>query len=97
MTTDGYPGLTSFNNLVKGAKDLFSAAGIRRIIVRNTENSIIIQAPLPLAVVVTVVALPVVAVGAVAALVLRYTLSIEQPAPEKQDQSLERHRRKRAV
>jgi uncharacterized membrane protein (DUF4010 family) len=81
---------TSFSTLAKGAKDLFSAARVRRIIVRNTENTIIIQAPLPVAVIVTVVASPIVAVGAVTALVLRYTLSIEERQADKGNQSLER-------
>jgi hypothetical protein len=94
MTADQV--ITSFSNLAKGAKDLFSAAGVRRIIVRNTENSIIIQAPLTVAVIVTIVALPIVAAGAVTALVLRYTLSIEQKTTDRQDQ-LERRRQKRAV
>jgi uncharacterized membrane protein (DUF4010 family) len=84
---------TSFSNLVQGAQDLLSAARARRIIVRNTEKSVIIQAPLPVAVIVTIVASPIVAVGAVTALVLQYTLSIEGRQADKRNPSLEKRHR----
>jgi hypothetical protein len=84
---------SSFSNLAQGARVLFSAARVRRVIVRNTEKSVIIQAPLPVAVIVTIVAAPIVAVGAVTALVLRYTLSIEERQADKPNQSLEKRRR----
>jgi Domain of unknown function (DUF4342) len=87
----------SLGNVATRAKDLFSAAKVRRIVVRSTNGSTVLEAPLTLAVVVSIVAPLITGVGAIAALVLRYTLAIEQRPTDKQNQSLERRRHKPAV
>jgi len=66
--------------VVAKIKELIKAGNIRRIILKNEKNETIIEIPLTFAVVGTLVAPALAAVGAVAALLTNCTIVVERKA-----------------
>jgi hypothetical protein len=67
--------------LLGKVKELLHAGNVRRLIVKNEEGRIIVDMPLTVGVVGTLLAPQLAALGAIAALVLRGTIVIEKDAP----------------
>lgn len=66
--------------LLKKVKQLIGQGNVRRIIIKNKDGKTIIEIPLTVGVVGTVLAPPLAAVGAVAALVTECTIAVEREA-----------------
>jgi hypothetical protein len=66
--------------LLKKVKQLIRQGNVRRIIIKNKDGKTIIEIPLTVGVVGTVLAPPLAAVGAVAALVTECTIAVEREA-----------------
>lgn len=64
--------------LLKKVKELIAEGNIRRISIRNKEGKTIMELPLTIGVVGAVLAPPLAAVGAIAALVTECTLVVER-------------------
>jgi hypothetical protein len=74
----------SGDTLLAKIKEIIRAGNIRRIIIKNEEGRVLIDVPLTLGVVGTLLAPQLAAIGAIAALVLKGSIVIEkeqQPAP----------------
>lgn len=67
-------------DLLKKVKSLIAEGNIRRIIIRNKDNKSIVELPLTVGVVGAVLAPPLAAVGAIAALVTECTIVVEREA-----------------
>lgn len=67
-------------DLLKKVKSLIAEGNIRRIIIRNKDNKSIVELPLTIGVVGAVLAPPLAAVGAIAALVTECTIVVEREA-----------------
>ncbi len=65
-------------DLLKKVKSLIAEGNIRRIIIRNKDNKSIVELPLTVGVVGAVLAPPLAAVGAIAALVTECTIVVER-------------------
>ncbi len=65
-------------DLLKKVKSLISEGNIRRIIIRNKDGKSIVELPLTVGVVGAVLAPPLAAVGAIAALVTECTIVVER-------------------
>lgn len=65
-------------DLLKKVKSLIAEGNIRRIIIRNKEGKSIVELPLTVGVVGAVLAPPLAAVGAIAALVTECTIVVER-------------------
>ena len=63
---------------LKKVKSLIAEGNIRRIIIRNKDNKSIVELPLTVGVVGAVLAPPLAAVGAIAALVTECTIVVER-------------------
>ena len=66
------------DEIVKKIKDLIKEGNVRRIIIKNEKNETIIEFPLTIAVVGTVIAPVLAAVGALAALMTNCTIVVER-------------------
>lgn len=71
----------SGDTLLAKIKEIIHAGNIRRIIIKNEEGRVLVDIPLTLGVVGTLLAPQLAAIGAIAALVLRGTIVIEKEAP----------------
>ena len=68
----------SGDTLLGKIKDLIHAGNVRRIVIKNEEGRVLIDIPLTVGVVGTLLAPQLAAIGAIAALVLRGTIVIEK-------------------
>lgn len=68
----------SGEDLLKKVKNLIAEGNIRRITIRNKEGKSIVELPLTVGVVGAVLAPPLAAVGAIAALVTECTIVVER-------------------
>jgi len=68
----------SGEEVVKKVKELIEKGNVRRIIIKNEENKSLIEIPLTYAVVGTIIAPVLAAVGALAALVTNCTIVVEK-------------------
>jgi len=68
----------SGEEIVKKVKELIEKGNVRRIIIKNEENKSLIEIPLTYAVVGTIIAPVLAAVGALAALVTNCTIVVEK-------------------
>ena len=69
-------------DLLKKVKHLIAEGNIRRITIRNKDGKNIVELPLAVGVVGAVLAPPLAAVGAIAALVTECTILVERVAPD---------------
>jgi hypothetical protein len=67
--------------LLGKVKEILHAGNVRRLIVKNEEGRVIVDMPLTVGVVGTLLAPQLAALGAIAALLLRGTIVIEKDAP----------------
>jgi hypothetical protein len=72
----------SGEDLLKKVKELIAEGNVRRISVKDKEGKTIVEMPLTVGVVGAVLAAPLAAVGAIAALVTECTITVER---EKKD------------
>lgn len=72
----------SGEDLLKKVKELVAEGNVRRITVKDKEGKTIVEMPLTVGVVGAVLAAPLAAVGAIAALVTECTITVER---EKKD------------
>jgi hypothetical protein len=70
----------SGDTLLAKIKEIIRAGNIRRLIIKNEEGRIIVDIPLTVGVVGTLLAPQLAAIGAIAALVLNGTIVIEKEA-----------------
>jgi DNA-binding Lrp family transcriptional regulator len=66
----------SGEDLLKRVKELIAEGNVRRIIIKNKEGKVIVEVPLTLGVVGAILAPPLAAVGAIAALVTECTIVV---------------------
>lgn len=71
------------DELLKKVKQLISEGNIRRITIQNKDGKTIVELPLTVGVVGAVLAPPLAAVGAIAALVTDCTITVEREIDEK--------------
>lgn len=72
----------SGEDLLKRVKELIAEGNVRRITVKDKEGKTIVEMPLTIGVVGAVLAAPLAAIGAIAALVTECTIAVER---EKKD------------
>lgn len=70
----------SGDSLLAKIKEIIHAGNVRRVIIKNEEGRVLVDIPLTLGVVGTLLAPQLAAIGAIAALVLRGTIVIEKQA-----------------
>jgi hypothetical protein len=70
----------SGDTLLAKIKDIIRAGNVRRVIIKNEEGRVLIDIPLTLGVVGTLLAPQLAAIGAIAALVLKGSIVIEKEA-----------------
>jgi hypothetical protein len=68
----------SGDTLIGKVKEIIRAGNVRRVIIKNEEGRVLIDVPLTLGVVGTLLAPQLAAIGAIAALVLRGSIVIEK-------------------
>jgi len=68
----------SGEELLKKVKELIAEGNVRRIVIKNKEKKVIVEVPLTLGVVGALLAPPLAAVGAIAALVTECTIVVER-------------------
>jgi hypothetical protein len=68
----------SGDTLLAKIKDIIRAGNVRRVIIKNEEGRVLIDIPLTLSVVGTLLAPQLAAIGAIAALVLKGSIVIEK-------------------
>ncbi len=73
----------SGDSLLAKIKELVHQGNVRRIIIKNEEGRTLVDIPLTIGVVGTLLAPQLAAIGAIAALVLRGTIVIEKEAEQK--------------
>lgn len=83
MTTKKEDFKVNGDELLKKVKQLISEGNIRRITIQNKDGKTIIELPLTVGVVGAVLAPPLAAVGAIAALVAECTITVEREVEEK--------------
>lgn len=71
--------------LVGKVKQLVKEGNVRRIIIKNKEDKVLVELPLTIGVVGAIFAPALAAVGAVAALVTECTVVVERDGPKKED------------
>lgn len=71
----------SGDTLLAKIKEIIRAGNIRRIIIKNEEGRVLIDVPLTLGVVGTLLAPQLAAIGAIAALVMKGSIVIEKETP----------------
>lgn len=67
-------------SLLSKVKEIIHAGNIRRLIIKNEEGRVLVDIPLTLGVVGTLLAPQLAAIGAIAALVIRGTIVVEKQA-----------------
>jgi hypothetical protein len=72
----------SGEDLLKKVKSLIAEGNVRRITVRNKDGKTVVELPLTVGVVGAVLAPPLAAVGAIAALITECTLVVEREVTE---------------
>ena len=65
-------------------KEIIHAGNVRRVIIKNEEGRVLVDIPLTIGVVGTLLAPQLAAIGAIAALVLKGTIVIEKTVEEKE-------------
>lgn len=70
----------SGDSLLGKVKEILRAGNVRRLVVKNEEGKVIVDMPLTVGVVGTLLAPQLAALGAIAALVLKGTILIEKEA-----------------
>ena len=70
----------SGDTLIAKVKEIIRAGNVRRVIIKNEEGRVLIDVPLTLGVVGTLLAPQLAAIGAIAALVLKGSIVIEKEA-----------------
>jgi Domain of unknown function (DUF4342) len=87
--TDPNPRSEEFNfsgdTLLAKIRDLIRAGNVRRIIIKNEEGRVLIDVPLTVGVVGTLLAPQLAAIGAIAALVLKGSIVIEKSSASESD------------
>ena len=83
MTTKKEDFKVNGDDLLKKVKQLISEGNIRRITIQNKDGKTIVELPLTVGVVGAVLAPPLAAVGAIAALVTDCTITVEREVDEK--------------
>lgn len=68
----------SGDTLLSKVKDIIRAGNVRRVVIKNEEGRVLIDIPLSVGVVGTLLAPQLAAIGAIAALVLRGSIVIEK-------------------
>ncbi len=68
----------SGEELIKKVKELIAAGNARRLIIKNEEGATIIEIPVTLGAIGAVLAPPLAAIGAIAALVTKCTIVVEK-------------------
>ena len=68
----------SGEDLLKKVKELIAQGNVRRITVKSKEGATIVEMPLTVGVVGAVLAAPLAAIGAIAALVTECTIAVER-------------------
>lgn len=68
----------SGEDLLKKVKELIAQGNVRRITVKDKDGKVIVEMPLTVGVVGAVLAAPLAAVGAIAALVTECTIAVER-------------------
>ena len=71
----------SGDTLLTRVKEIIRAGNVRRVIIKNDEGRVLIDIPLTIGVVGTLLAPQLAAIGAIAALVLKGSIVIEKEAP----------------
>jgi hypothetical protein len=69
-------------DLVRKVKELIEEGNVRRIIIRNKEGKTIVELPLTMSIIGTVIAPALAAVGAIAALVTECSIVVVRNQPE---------------
>lgn len=72
----------SGDTLLSKIKELISEGNIRRVIIKNEEGRVLVDIPLTIGVVGTLLAPQLAAIGAIAALVLKGSIVIEKEPPD---------------
>lgn len=75
----------SGDTLLSKIKELIRQGNIRRVLIKNEEGRVLIDIPLTIGVVGTLLAPQLAAIGAIAALVLKGSIVIEKEAPDNLD------------
>ncbi|HEY6641618.1 DUF4342 domain-containing protein [Povalibacter sp.] len=70
----------SGDSLLAKIKEIIHAGNVRRVIIKNEDGRVLVDIPLTLGVVGTLLAPQLAAIGAIAALVLKGTIVIEKDA-----------------
>jgi hypothetical protein len=70
----------SGDSLLAKIREIIHAGNVRRVIIKNEEGRVLVDIPLTLGVVGTLLAPQLAAIGAIAALVLKGTIVIEKEA-----------------
>jgi hypothetical protein len=70
----------SGDSLLARIKEIIHAGNVRRVVIKNEDGRVLVDIPLTLGVVGTLLAPQLAAIGAIAALVLRGTIVIEKEA-----------------
>jgi hypothetical protein len=71
----------SGDTLLAKIKDILREGNIRRVVIKNEDGRVLIDIPLTIGVVGTLLAPQLAAIGAIAALVLKGSIVIEKEAP----------------
>jgi len=80
MTTKKEDFKVNGDDLLKKVKELISEGNVRRITIQNKDGKTIVEVPLTVGVVGAVLAPPLAAIGAIAALVTDCTITVERDA-----------------
>ena len=78
----------SGDTLLAKIKEIIRQGNIRRVIIKNEEGRMLVDIPLTVGVVGTLLAPQLAAIGAIAALVLRGSIVIEKETPDNDSLSL---------
>lgn len=73
--------------LLTRVKEIIRAGNVRRVIIKNDEGRVLIDIPLTIGVVGTLLAPQLAALGAIAALVLKGSIVIEKEVPAEKESS----------
>lgn len=74
-------------NLLAKIKELVHEGNVRRVIIKNDEGRVLIDLPLSLGVVGTLLAPQLAAIGAIAALITHGTIAVERVAEDEEEES----------
>lgn len=80
----------SGEKLIEKFKELIREGNVRRIIIKDKHGKILVEFPLAFGLVGAVLAPVLAAVGAIAALVTKCTITVEREKDEPEEKSLER-------